>query len=348
MYKSIIRPLLFLFPPEAAHAITLKGLRIARKVPGLRSLIKLIYCVKSPSLERELFGIKFKNPVGIAGGLDKNGDHYNDFANFGFSFIEIGSITPEPQGGNPRPRLFRLPKDNALINRMGINNHGVQYAVDYLKKNHRKIIVAGNLAKNADTPNNLAYKDYERTFSMLYDFVDFFVLNVSCPNVENLTALQEIDTLSDIIDRLINIRRFNDDSKPILIKVSPDLTKEQLDGIIEISLLRGLEGIVATNTTNSRDRIVNTPKADVEKIGRGGLSGAPLFETSLEFVKYIHEKSKGLLPIIAVGGITTPKQAQQMLDAGASLIEVYTGFIYNGPAFAKNIIKYLQKNMLND
>ncbi|MBQ7222903.1 MAG: quinone-dependent dihydroorotate dehydrogenase [Bacteroidales bacterium] len=348
MYKNIIRPILFLFPPEVAHAITLKGLRIARKVPGFRTLLKLTYSVKSPSLERELFGIKFKNPIGIAAGLDKNGDHYNDFANFGFSFIEIGSITPEPQSGNPRPRLFRLPKDSALINRMGINNRGVQYTADYLSKNPKKIVVAGSLAKNSTTPNELAYKDYERSFSMLYDFVDFFVLNVSCPNVEDLTALQEIDTLSDIIDRLINIRRFNEDSKPILIKVSPDLPKEKLDDIIELALLRGLEGIVATNTTNSREGIKNTPAEDLEEIGKGGLSGAPLFETSLEFVRYIREKSMGLLPIIAVGGIITPEQAQQMLDAGASLIEVYTGFIYNGPAFAKNIIKYLLNSNKND
>ncbi|MCF0173359.1 MAG: quinone-dependent dihydroorotate dehydrogenase [Bacteroidales bacterium] len=342
MYKKFIRPILFLFSPESAHKIIFGLLKFARHIPGLGAIIRLIYKRKSPSLEKELFGLKFPNPVGIAGGLDKNGEFYNDLSNFGFGFVEIGSLTPDPQDGNPQPRCFRLPKDKAIINRMGINNKGVRYAIDQLRKEHPKIIVAANITKNSKTPNELAYKDYERSVSLLYDFVDFFVLNISCPNVKNLTELQDITMLSEIIDRVMTVRRYNEDVRPILLKVSPDIPKEQLDEIINLCLTCGIDGIVATNTTRSREGL-SSPKAVVDKIGNGGLSGAPLFVRSLEFVQYIHQKSDGLLPIIAVGGIMTPQQARQMLDAGASLIEVYSGFIYNGPSFAKQIIKHLQK-----
>ncbi|MCF0177346.1 MAG: quinone-dependent dihydroorotate dehydrogenase [Bacteroidales bacterium] len=339
MYKKIIRPILFLFSAETAHKIVMKLLVISRWL-RLGPILRLIYSPKSKGLERELFGLKFKNPIGIAGGLDKNGDCYNELANFGFSFIEIGSLTPKPQAGNPKPRIFRVPENQAIINRMGINNQGVRHAIGNLSKRPRKVIVAGNITKGTDTPNELAYKDYERSFSMLYDFVDFFVLNVSCPNVKNLTELQDIAILGEILDHLITLRRFNDSYRPIFLKISPDIPIEQINEIIELALVSGIEGIVATNTTRSREGL-SIDKEQIDKIGNGGMSGGPLFERSLHLVKHIHKKSHGLLTIIACGGIMNPLQAKLMLDAGASLIEVYSGFIYNGPGFVKDIIKYI-------
>lgn len=342
MYKLIIRPLLFLFSPETAHLITLKFLKISRHIPLCRTFIKWCFAPKIKGLEKEVFGLTFKNPVGLAGGLDKNADMADDMAYFGFSFVEVGSLTPKPQNGNPAPRCFRLPRDKAIINRMGINNKGVSYAASMLKNRKHKVLVAANITKNATTPNDKAYKDFEKSFAILYDFVDFFVLNISCPNVENLTELQDIKVLTEIIEHINTVRRFNDDHRPVLLKVSPDIPFEQIDEIINVLLQSGIEGIVATNTTRRRDNLQTASKT-VDAMGNGGLSGAPLFDRSLEFVKHIHEKTQGILPIIACGGIMTPQQALKMLDAGASLIEIYTGFIYNGPAFIKQINKYIAK-----
>ena len=342
MYKAI-RPLLFCLSPERIHGIVVVLLRIISYIPLSDKLIRLFFDYKNPKLEREVFGIKFKNPVGLAAGFDKNGDSYNNLANFGFSFIEIGSLTPRAQGGNPKPRCFRLPEDKAIINRMGINNNGVKYAVEYIKAHKPNCIIGGNLSKNSDVSNEDAPKDYEKSFAMLYDFVDYFVLNVSCPNVKNLDKLQDISSLSEIIDRLLTLRRYFDDYRPILLKVSPDIPVKQLDDIIEIILVSGLDGVIATNTTRSREGLKSSAE-NINAIGEGGLSGAPLFERSLEFVKYISQKTNGQLPIIAVGGIMTPENAKQMLDAGASLIQIYSGFIYNGPSFIKQINKYLAKN----
>jgi dihydroorotate dehydrogenase len=341
MYK-FLKSILFSFSAETAHHIVMKFLFFLRYIPFSRQIIKFIFSYSHPSLEREVFGIQFKNPLGFAAGFDKNGDYYNDLSNFGFSFVEIGSITPEPQPGNPKPRLFRLVTDNALINRMGINNNGVKYTVSRLKKDKPKLIVGGNISKGALTPNNKAGNDYEKAFSLLYDFVDYFVINVSCPNVKSLTELQNIESLSDIIDRLLTLRRYFDDYRPILIKISPDIPKQHLDEIIDLILISGIDGIVATNTSTSRDGLI-TDHEKVQAIGAGGLSGAPIFEKSLNTVRYIHERTGGKLPIIGVGGISTPKQAYQMLEAGASLIQIYTGFIYNGPATPKKILKYLVK-----
>ena len=342
MYK-LIRPILFLIQPEKIHRMTMNLLKFCRYVPMCRTILRWLYSTGGKGLERECFGITFKNPVGLAAGFDKNGDMYNDLANFGFSFIEIGSLTPRPQDGNPQPRCFRLPKDKAIINRMGINNKGARFAANTLVKNSPvRCKVAASITKNADTPNDMAYKDYEKSFAILYDFVDFFVLNVSCPNVKNLTELQDIPTLSKIFDHINTIRRLNDDSRPVLLKVSPDIPVEQLDEIIDLALLNGIDGLVATNTTRSRENLTSSPKV-VESIGNGGLSGAPLFDRSKAFVQHIHERTNGILPIIACGGIMTPEQALEMLDAGASLIEIYTGFIYNGPAYVKRINKYLAK-----
>lgn len=342
MYK-LIRPVLFLLSPERIHGIVMSMLRVVNYIPFSGHLMRMIFNYQNPKLEREVFGIKFKNPVGLAAGFDKNGDAYNLMANLGFSFVEIGSLTPEAQGGNPKPRCFRLPKDQAIINRMGINNNGVKYAVEYIKNHKPNCIIGGNLSKNSTVSNEDAPKDYEKSFALLYDFVDYFVLNVSCPNVKNLDKLQNINSLSEIIDRLLTLRRYYDDYRPILLKVSPDIEQKHLDEIIDLVLVSGLDGVIATNTTRSREPLT-TDKETVTTIGDGGMSGAPLFEKSLSFVKYIHQRTNGQLPIIAVGGIMSPEKAKAMLDAGASLIQVYSGFIYNGPAFVKEINKYLVKN----
>jgi dihydroorotate dehydrogenase len=262
-------------------------------------------------------------------------------ANFGFGFVEIGSLTPKPQDGNPKPRCFRSVADKAIINRFGINNKGVRNAVEHLKKERPEIIVAANISKNTTSINEDAAKDYETAFAMLYDFVDMFVVNVSCPNVVGLTALQDISFLSDIVDRLLDLRRYYDTYRPILLKVSPDLAKEQLDDIVDYCLRSGIDGIVAGNTTRSREGLT-LDQAKIDEIGNGGMSGAPLRKKNLALVKYIHEKSEGKLPIIGVGGIMSGEDAQAMLEAGASLVEVYTGFIYEGPALVKKIIRHLE------
>ena len=344
LYKYFIRPILFRLNPETAHRLTFSLLRILRRTQPIRALIRALYRKEYPSLRREVFGIDFPNPVGLAAGLDKNGELYNPLSDFGFGFIEIGSLTPLPQDGNPRPRLFRLPRDKAIINRMGINNKGIKHAISQLQRHPPRILVAASLAKNTvSTSDEDTLHDYVSAFSSIYDFVDFFVLNVSCPNVEGMSDLQDISYLSDILDELLSLRLCYDVSKPILVKVSPDIEREQLDGILEYTRLSGIDGIVATNTTRSREGL-QTPQERIEEIGRGGLSGAPLFEKSLATVRYIHEKTQGRLPIIGVGGIMTPEQARQMLEAGASLIEVYTGFIYEGPAFVKRILKHLENS----
>ena len=346
MYKHLIRPVLFRFNPETIHNVTMGLLGILKHIPLAKQITRLMFCTDTPELSRELFGRTFPNPVGLAGGLDKNGEHYNDLANFGFGFVEIGSLTPEPQAGNPKPRLFRLVKDRAIINRMGINNKGVKNAIEHLKKERPGVIVAANISKNASSMNEDASKDYENAFAMLYDFVDMFIINISCPNVAGLTKLQDVSFLSDIMDKLLGLRMYFDEYRPILVKVSPDIPPQQLDEIIEYVLMSGVDGIVAGNTTRGRDGLTIS-KEKIEAIGNGGLSGAPLYEKNLKLVKYLHEKTEGNLPIIGVGGIMSPQQAKEMLDAGASLIEIYTGFIYEGPGFVKRILKYLQKTVKN-
>ena len=346
MYKQLIRPILFRFNPEFAHNLTLRGLKIADRLYLARPLLRLIYKRKYPALEREVFGIKFPNPVGLAGGMDKNAECYNPLSDFGFGFVEIGSLTPKPQEGNPRPRIFRLVKDRALINRMGINNKGVLHAIQQLREHRPEVIIAANIAKNttSDDPDQIS-RDYDYAFSMLYEFVDFFVINVSCPNVEGLTSLQDISYLSDILDVVLDKRMNMDHFKPILIKISPDLPHTQVDEIVDYALRSGVDGIIAGNTTRSREGLSISAKK-VEAIGNGGLSGAPIFEKSLEMVRYLAQVTAGKLPIVACGGIMSPAQAKQMLDAGASLIEIYTGFIYEGPALPAKIQRYLNKNIV--
>ncbi len=322
--------------------MTLSALRFIRYIPFSGSLMRAIYKKETPDLEKEVFGIHFPNPVGLAGGLDKNGEFYNDMANLGFGFVEIGSLTPQPQDGNPKPRCFRIPGDKAIINRFGINNKGVKNAIAHLKHERPNVIVAANISKNTTSVNEDAAKDYESAFALLYDFVDMFVVNISCPNVVGLTALQDMNFLSDIIDRLLSLRMYYDEYRPILLKVSPDLSHEQLDEIIEYSLRSGIDGIVAGNTTRSREGLTSISSEKIEAIGNGGMSGAPVHKKNLELVRYVHTKSAGKLPIVGVGGIMSPEDAKEMIDAGASLIEVYSGFIYEGPGFVKRILKYLE------
>ncbi len=342
MYKKIIRPILFKFNPELAHVMTMKGLKFLRKIPFARNLVRLIFKKDHPSLSREIFGITFPNPVGLAGGLDKNGECYNELSDFGFGFVEIGSLTVRPQSGNPKPRLFRVVQDSAIINRMGINNNGINAAIENLNKNHPEVIIAGNIAPNSTSQGEQVAEDYKNAFSLLYDFVDMFVINISCPNVEGLTKLQDVSSLSDIMDNLLNMRTVFDTYKPILLKLSPDLAHAQIDDILEYAMLSGIDGVVAGNTTRKRDGLT-IPQSKIDEIGKGGMSGAPLYSKNLEMVKYIHEKTRGKLPIIGVGGIMTPEQAKEMLNAGASLIEVYSGFIYEGPGFVEKILKSLEQ-----
>ena len=346
MYRQLIRPILFSFSPETAHNLTFNGLRLLSRIPLAGKLMRLIYSRKTPSLSRNVFGIDFPAPVGLAAGLDKNGELYNELSWFGFSFIEIGSLTPEAQPGNPKPRLFRLPQDKAIINRMGINNKGVQNAIRHIQKDPPKTILAASIARNSTSASDEdTVADYKKAFSFLYDFVDMFTINVSCPNVHGLQNLQDVSYLSDVLDPLLDLRICYDVYKPILVKVSPDIPTGELDEILKYCMQSGVDGIVAGNTTRSREGL-RTAKEKIEKIGNGGLSGAPLYEKSLAVVRHIHEFTSGRLPVVGVGGVMTPEQAKEMLDAGASLIEIYTGFIYEGPSIVKRINRFLEADSL--
>lgn len=316
-------------------------MKFLRFIPGGKLLVSSVCRVKSPSLEREVFGIKFPNPIGIAAGFDKNAEVYEQVSAMGFGFVEIGTVTPKAQPGNPRPRLFRLPKDSALINRMGFNNLGLENAVKNLHRRDPKLIIGGNLGKNTSTSNEDAPADYLKLFRGLYEYVDYFVINVSCPNVANLQSMQTADNLKLILKGILEFRRGQSAYRPILLKISPDLSFEQIDEMIDVMIESKIDGIVATNTTTSREGLITDPH-EVEHIGRGGLSGKPLTNRAIEIVKHIHTKTEGRFPIIGVGGIMTEKDAIAMLDAGASLIQLYTGFIYNGPMFVRKICKALK------
>ncbi|MCX6780411.1 MAG: quinone-dependent dihydroorotate dehydrogenase [Candidatus Magasanikbacteria bacterium] len=339
MYKSLIFPILSQFDAEEMHEFIFSLLKIIFYIPGIRWLTKKIYTIEDPELECTVFGLKFKNPIGLAAGLDKGAELFEQLACFGFGFIEIGTVTPLPQPGNDRPRLFRLKKDEALINRMGFNGEGVKVVVNRLKKrkNHQ-IIIGGNIGKNKITSNEDAIKDYEICFNEMFDWVDYFVVNVSSPNTPGLRALQDKEPLAKLLVRLQELNAQREKPKPILLKIAPDLTNEQLDDIIEIIKETKLDGVVATNTTISRDHLKTSPEI-IEKIGAGGLSGKPLTIRSTEVVKYLAEKSGNAFPIIAVGGIHNAADAIEKIKAGATLVQIYTGFIYEGPALIKKINK---------
>lgn len=339
MYKSLIRPILFRFDPEKIHHFTFSSIRFLNSIPGMPSLLKSMYEVNDPRLEREVFGLKFKNPVGLAAGLDKDAKLYKELGNMGFGFIEIGTLTPKPQDGNPKKRLFRLREDGGLINRMGFNNGGVQEAVERLKKNPKgkdHVLIGGNIGKNKVTPNEDAVSDYEICFDALYDYVDYFVVNVSSPNTPNLRELQDKEPLTNLLQTLQDKNATKPVQKPILLKIAPDLTDEQLLDIIDIVKTTKIAGVIATNTTISRDGLVSENKQET-----GGLSGKPLTKRSTEVIRFLSEKSNKAFPIIGVGGIHTADDAIEKLEAGASLIQLYTGFIYEGPALIKDINKRL-------
>ncbi|MFP4557438.1 MAG: quinone-dependent dihydroorotate dehydrogenase [Bacteroidales bacterium] len=343
MYKHFVRPILFLLKPETVHGLVVKSLKTLLFIPGIKILIKGLYSIEDSSLEREVFGLKFRNPIGLAAGFDKNADYFNELSAFGFSFIEIGSVTPKPQPGNPKPRSFRLTKDKAIINRMGFNNKGVAHAKKRLERYSRaNVVLGGNIGKNTLTPNENAHEDYLYCFKQLYSSVDYFAVNVSCPNVTNLKDLQNTDSLRRILDVLVTYRYSQKKYKPILLKVSPDLTNDQLQSNVNLAIDMGLDGFIATNTTTSRLGL-KTDEQIIENIGNGGLSGKPLKYRSIEVIRLIAQQTNGRLPIIGVGGIMTPADAIEMIKAGATLIQIYTGFIYSGPALAKNICKHLLK-----
>ena len=337
MYKIFIRPLLFCFDPEKVHYFTFSLIRFLNKIPGFSSFFKALYEVKDSRLEREVFGIKFKNPVGLAAGFDKDAKLYQELSNFGFGFIEIGTLTPVGQEGNPKKRLFRLKEDNAIINRMGFNNGGVKEAVERLKQN-KGVLIGGNIGKNKVTPNEEAVKDYEICFEALFPYVDYFVVNVSSPNTPNLRELQDKKPLTELLQTLQNQNNSKPNQKPILLKIAPDLTDEQLLDIIDIVNDTKIAGVIATNTTISREGLQSVNKSEM-----GGLSGKPLTKRSTEVIRFLSEKSNKAFPIIGVGGIHTAEDALEKLEAGASLVQLYTGFIYEGPKLIKDINKALLK-----
>lgn len=337
MYKVIIRPILFSFSPEKAHQLTFLTLKALKFVPFLKPFFKRCFQIKDARLSRKIFGLDFPNPVGLAAGLDKDGEVYNELACFGFGFIEVGTVTPIPQAGNPKPRLFRLVKDSALINRMGFNNQGIEKLSKRLLKRNKNMIIGGNIGKNTITTNDNAVNDYLYCFKQIYEYVDYIAINVSCPNVENLRDLQQEDSLEVILNALSMERQNKGYYRPLLLKISPDSDEKHLDLVVKLCLKYKIDGIIATNTTTGRDNLIT----NTEKIGKGGLSGMPLRDKSTQIIQYLHQKSLGKLPIIACGGVFSGTDAENKLKAGASLVQVYTSFIYEGPAIVNKINKHL-------
>ncbi|MFB0909788.1 MAG: quinone-dependent dihydroorotate dehydrogenase [Flavobacterium sp.] len=339
MYKLFVRRVLFWFDPEKVHYFTFSLIRILSKIPGFSSIFKLLYAINDKRLETEVFGLKFKNPVGLAAGFDKDAMLYKELSNFGFGFIEIGTLTPKGQDGNPKKRLFRLKEDSAIINRMGFNNGGVLEVVERLKKN-TGVLIGGNIGKNKLTSNEDATLDYEICFDALFDYVDYFAVNVSSPNTPNLRALQDKEPLTQLLQTIQNKNLAKPKQKPILLKIAPDLTDEQLLDIIDIVKQTKIAGVIATNTTISREGLRSESKVEM-----GGLSGKPLTRRSTEVIRFLSEKSKKAFPIIGVGGIHSADDAIEKLEAGACLLQLYTGFIYEGPALVKAINQKILSRM---
>jgi dihydroorotate dehydrogenase len=331
---ALIKRLFFLFDPERIHHFTFKLIKITLAIPGVKLLWRKWYVVEDKKLERELFGLTFKNPVGLAAGFDKNGKLFNELEYCGFGFIEVGTVTPKAQEGNPKKRLFRLTEDEAIINRMGFNNDGLEALVKQLKQRKTKLIIGGNIGKNKITSNEDAVDDYVACFEALYPYVDYFVVNVSSPNTPNLRALQEKEPLTALLKTLKDLNKTKEIQRPILLKIAPDLTDDQLNDIIDIVDETKIEGVIATNTTIDRSNL-KTP--NVEAIGAGGVSGKPLTKRSTEVIRYLHDHSKGSFPIVGVGGIHSAEDALEKFKAGASLVQIYTGFIYEGPQLVREI-----------
>ncbi len=340
MYQ-LLKPLIFLMSAEKAHHFTTKTFGLLCSIPILRELIGSIFKLESPKLEKELFGLQFKNPIGLAAGFDKDGKYMQGMSKLGFGFIELGTVTPRPQNGNSKPRLFRLKEDKAIINRMGFNNEGVDFLVEKLKNYKREgLIIGGNIGKNKDTPNEEAHRDYKICFEKLYDYVDYFVVNLSSPNTPGLRELQDKKPLRKILSGLIKYRKTKLIIRPILLKIAPDLTDEQIQDVVEITEELQIDGLIATNTTIARAPL-SASKQEIENIGAGGLSGAPLKEKSNNVIRKIAQLSEGRIPIIGVGGVYDGETAQEKIDAGASLVQVYSGMIYQGPFLIKRIKRYL-------
>lgn len=345
MYRTFLRPLLFLIYPEKVHHLIVSIVKIGFLIPGIRSLVASIYRIKDKHLETVVCGIKFSNPVGLAAGFDKNATFFNEFSAFGFSHIELGTITPVGQPGNKKPRSFRLPKDHALINRMGFNNRGAELITKNLIKRKSDIIIGGNIGKNKITDNEFATQDYITCFKKINPYIDYVAINISSPNTPNLRELHNKEPLNNLLKKLSELNRSLKKPKPIFLKISPDLTNKQIDDILDAVKVNDISGIIATNTTISRENLITDAKY-VEEIGPGGLSGRPLKDRSTEVIRYIYNKTSGKLPIIGVGGIMSPEDAMEKLEAGATLVQIYTGFIYEGPALVKRINKaILQKRM---
>lgn len=344
MYQSLIRPILFQFDPEKVHHFTFSLIKLIHKIPGVAALNRSMYQVKDARLEREVFGLKFSNPVGLAAGFDKNAVLYNELANYGFGFIEIGTVTPKGQAGNPKKRLFRLIEDEGIINRMGFNNEGLEAAIAQLKKNKGKLIIGGNIGKNTATKPEDYTADYLNCFKGLHPYVDYFVLNVSCPNVSSHAKLNDKGYLEELIASVQKANLSYKTQKPIVLKIAPDLNEGQLDEIIELVKITGLDGVIASNTSTSRANLT-TPKKRLADIGNGGVSGKPVADKSTKVIQYLSEKSKQSFPIIGVGGIHTANEALKKINAGATLVQVYTGFIYSGPKLVSDINKAILKQV---
>ncbi len=337
MYR-LFRAILFLFDAEQVHHLVFQVLQFKSRLPGFRAILSVLFNYDHPQLHRKCFGLTFKNPVGLAAGFDKDAKLIDELSCFGFGFVEIGTLTPKPQEGNDKPRLFRLPADKALINRMGFNNEGVLAAVERLKKRKSDVIVGGNIGKNKSTPNEKALDDYAYCVEALHPYVDYFVVNVSSPNTPGLRALQEKEPLRNLLAYVKALSDSKKNPKPVLLKIAPDLTVEQLDDVIEILKETKTDGVIATNTTISREGL-STSTEEVKRIGSGGLSGKPLGDRSNEIIKYLRRELGSTYPIIGVGGIMSAEDAQEKIKAGADLIQIYTGFVYEGPGFVKSILK---------
>lgn len=332
---NLLKPFLFRLDPENAHGVTMRLFMRMLRVPGFTNVFSSVFRYEHPSLEKTVAGLTFKNPVGLAAGFDKDGKYLHAMAALGFSHLEIGTVTPRPQAGNPKPRLFRFVKSRALINRMGFNNDGAQALAERLKNNRPAgIIIGANIGKNKDTPNEEATRDYLECFHVLYDFVDYFTVNVSSPNTPGLRSLQDKEPLTKLLSTL---QLENKKQKPVFLKIAPDLTSQQLDEIVEIVINTGISGVIATNTTITREGLKET-KEEIDAAGAGGLSGAPILDLSISVVKYLAETSNGRFAIIGVGGIEDYGSAKKHFDAGADLIQVYTGLIYSGPTIVKKIL----------
>jgi dihydroorotate dehydrogenase len=338
MYKSVIRPFFFLFDPEKIHHFTFSLIKILSKIPGIPFIFRSLFTISDKKLERQLFGLTFKNPVGLAAGFDKNAVLFNELANFGFGFIEIGTVTPKAQAGNPKKRIFRLKADNGLINRMGFNNNGIEAAIEKLKQNKGHVLIGGNIGKNTTTMPADYTKDYVACFEALHPYVDYFVLNVSCPNVGSHAKLTDKDYLIALITTIQKANATHTNQKPVLLKIAPDLNPVQLDEVIEIVAETNIHGVIATNTSTIREGL-KASKEQLEAIGNGGLSGKPIKDRSTAVIKYLANKSNKAFPIIGVGGIHTAEDALEKLEAGADLVQIYTGFIYEGPLLIKKINK---------